>query len=176
MIPPTLTIKSTDLRLYSDASDIGFGATYQNKWIQGAWDEQHLAQSMDYRELYAILAATYTWGAHWEGQRIVFITDNKPITQVWDKTTSPSISLMSLIRPLYQFAALNGFSISFKHIFGKINIAADALSRFQMEEFFSAMPEADKLPTEVPRSIASIQVPLPSKTSNNKPHPSSKTR
>ena len=30
MIPAVLTIRSTDLRLFSDACDIGFGATYRN--------------------------------------------------------------------------------------------------------------------------------------------------
>ena len=39
MIPPTRTIRSTDLQLFSDASDLGFGAVYGKEWIQGAWDQ-----------------------------------------------------------------------------------------------------------------------------------------
>ena len=81
---------------------------------------------------------------------------------------------MSLIRPLYLFAALIGFSVSFKHIFGTCNSAADALSRFQMDRFFEAMPEANKVPTELPKTISSLQIPeQPSRTSRNKQQASS---
>ena len=171
MIPPVRAIRSTDLQLYTDASDIGFGAIYGTQWIQGAWDNNDLALSIDYRELYAIVAATFTWGHKWKGQRIVFITDNKPITQIWDKGTSPSIPIMALIRPLYLFAACSGFSVSFKHIFGIDNVAADALSRFQMDRFCAAMPSADPHPTLVPRSIPAYLGSPPSKRSKNKHKP-----
>ena len=157
MIPPNFTIRSTDLKLHTDASDIGFGATYGNSWIQGAWDQQQLALSINYRELFAITAATFTWGHHWKGKRIVFVTDSKTITKIWDKGTSPTIAIMALIRPLYLFAARTGFSISFKHIFGKYNVAADAISRFQISRFRNAMPEADRYPTVTPPTIPSYQ-------------------
>ena len=171
MIPPVRAIRSTDLKLYTDASDIGFGATYGTQWLQGAWNHNDLALSIDYRELYAIVAAAFTWGHNWKGQRIVFITDNKPITQVWDKGTSPSIPIMALIRPLYLFAACTGFSLSFKHIFGVDNVAADALSRFQMHRFRSAMPDADLIPTPVPRNVPAYIGSPPSKRSKKKHGP-----
>ena len=156
MIPPSLKIYSTDLKLHTDASDIGFGAIMGTEWICGSWDTSLPKTSIDYRELFAITAAALTWGHAWTGQRVVFITDNKPITQVWDTGTSPSIPLMSLIRPLYLFAAKIGFSVSFKHIFGASNPVADALSRFQMEKFFSLMPEAAEEPTELPHTVTNL--------------------
>ena len=81
-IPPTRAIRSTDLQLYTDASDLGYGAIFGNSWIQGAWSQQETNLSIDYRELFAITAATFTWGYAWKGKRIVFITDNQPITQI----------------------------------------------------------------------------------------------
>ena len=174
MILPPLSIRSTDLQLYTDASDLGFGATLGNQWIQGSWYElgfrkrffkkdfqwawnENLKLSIDYRELFSIVAATLTWGHKWRGQRIVFVTDNKPITQVWDSGTSPSIPLMSLVRPLYLFAAKSGFSISFKHIFGIYNVAADAISRFQMRRFRDAMPTADVSPIQLPTTVYDLR-------------------
>ena len=170
-IPPTRAIRSTDLQLYTDASDLGYGAIFGNSWIRGAWSQQETNLSIDYRELFAITAATFTWGYAWKGKRIVFITDNQPITQIWDKGTSPSTPIMALIRPLYLFAACNGFSISFKHIYGIYNTAADALSRFQMQRFRSAMPNADLLPTEVPTSVPTYQGHPPSKHCKRKLEP-----
>ena len=174
MIPPTRTIRSTDLQLYSDASDIGFGATYGPHWIQGSWNRQMQPHSIDMKELYAILAAAFTWGHEWRGKRIVFVTDNKPITQVWDKGTSPSIPIMSLIRPLYLFAALNGFSVSFKHVYRTLNEAADALSKFQTDAFHMVMPGADLVPTELPVTLSSLLIPPPT-TSKKKHGNSSRT-
>ena len=126
------------------------------------------------KELYAILAAAFTWGHEWRGKRIVFVTDNKPITQVWDKGTSPSIPIMSLIRPLYLFAALNGFSVSFKHVYRTLNEAADALSKFQTDAFHMVMPGADLVPTELPVTLSSLLIPPPT-TSKKKHGNSSRT-
>ena len=157
MIPPLRTIRSTDMRLFSDACDLGYGAIFGRQWIQDRWNSQQQGHSVDYKELFAIVAATFTWGHQWAGQRIVFTTDNKPITTIWDKGTSPSPAIMSLIRPLYRFAAQVGFSVSFKHIFGKRNQAADALSRFQMKRFRNVMPDAEDHPTQLPNQIKRLE-------------------
>ena len=159
MIPPSRKVMSSDLFLHTDASDIGFGALFGTQWIQGSWPKtspKEKKSSIDFRELFAITAAALTWGNYWQGLRIVFVTDNKPISQVWDSGSSSSKPLMSLIRPLYLFAATTGFSISFKHIFGTSNPLADALSRFQMQKFFDLMPEANKFPTELPDSVTNL--------------------
>ena len=159
MIPPSRKVMSSDLFLHTDASDIGFGALFGTQWIQGSWPKtspKEKKSSIDFRELFAITAAALTWGHYWQGLRIVFVTDNKPISQVWDSGSSSSKPLMSLIRPLYLFAATTGFSISFKHIFGASNPLADALSRFQMQKFFDLMPEANKFPTELPDTVTNL--------------------
>ena len=153
MIPPSKTIKSSDMQFYSDASNIGFGAIFGNEWIQGSWSPSQTPHSISYKELYAIVAAAMTWGHLWSGKRVVFITDNKPITQIWEVGTSRCPDIMSLIRPLYLHAAKNCFSISFKHIFGLSNPIADALSRFQMPKFFSLHPTAVPTPTPMPPTV-----------------------
>ena len=171
MIPPSLTILSTDIQLYTDASDIGWGAIYQQQWIQGAWVTQNgkVPHSIDFRELFAITAAAMTWGETWSGRRVVFITDNKPITQVWQSGTSPSSPLMSLIRPLYLFAAKIGFRISFKHIFGEYNPSADTLSRFQMDRFRKLTPDANPNPTPFPPAVRALCTEHLSTISNKLP-------
>ena len=175
MIPPNRTIRSSDLKLFTDASDLGYGGTFGNAWFQSGWTLEQLQHSIDYRELYAIVAAAFTWGHQWKGKRIVFVTDNEPITKVWDKGSSPSPPVMSLIRPLYMFAALQGFTVSFKYIKGSLNIAADALSRFQTDDFRDALPQADPHPTRISEAVLHIQSTPPSKPSKNKQRTSSTT-
>ena len=153
ILPEVLTVKSSDLTLFTDASDIGFGAIYGAAWIQGSWDKTRKEISIDYRELFAILAAVLTWGTSWAGKRILFVTDNKPITQVWAKGTSPSPELMSLVRPIFLNAAKNNFSVAFRFIPGVDNPIADALSRFQMQRFRRLAPQAEDKPTTTPPQI-----------------------
>ena len=100
--------------------------------------------SIDYKELFAIVAAVLTWGSGWQGKGVIFITDNKPITEIWHSGTTSSIHLMSLVRKLFLIAARPEFSVSFKHIYGVNNPVADALSRFQMSKFHHLVPDADQ--------------------------------
>ena len=154
IIPDPMTILSTDIKLFTDASKThGFGAVMGTSWLQSPWPSEFQHENIDFMELFAILVATCTWGSGWSGRRVVFVTDNKPITQVWCKGTSPSVKVMGLIRKLFLFAASHDFSISLKHVFGHYNPVADALSRFQDRRFRQLMPEADTSGTPIPPSV-----------------------
>ena len=151
IIPSPLRIKSDDLQLFTDAAKtVGLGAIYGEHWIQALWPPSMSGLDINYKELFAILTATYTWGHQWSGKRIVFITDNEPITQIWKSGSSPNPPLMFLIRKLFFFAASHQFSISFKHILGHHNPIADALSRFQVARFRKLAPHAEVHPTPIP--------------------------
>ena len=150
LIPDSKEIFASDIKLFSDASDDGFGAIYGKEWIQGSWVRWETMPSIDYRELFAIVAAAHTWGHNWIGKRIVFVTDNLPITQIWDKGSTPSPDVMGLIRDLFLVAARTGFSVSLKHIAGVSNPIADALSRFQDTLFRRLLPDARASPTAIP--------------------------
>ena len=153
-IPDPKKIYSTDLMLFTDAARYkGMGAVYGPHWIQAAWPTHLYHENIDFLELFAILAAARTWGHEWAGRRIVFVTDNKPITQIWQSGTTPTPSLMTLVRKLYLHAAVSHFSISFKHIFTYHNAVADALSRFQMVRFRRLAPDADRTPTQIPEDV-----------------------
>ena len=153
IIPQIKSILSSDLCLYTDASGMGLGAVFYNDWIQAGWDEFHANLDVDVQELFAILAAAYTWGHKWKGQRIIFLTDNEPITCIWDKGSTPTPALMTLVRKLFLIAVQNQFSVAFKHIPGKLNPIADALSRFQVERFRALKPGAAASPKEIPKEI-----------------------
>ena len=153
IIPQPRSILSSDLCLYTDASGIGLGAIFHDEWIQAKWDNFHSSLDVDIQEMFAILAAAYTWGNRWAGQRIIFITDNEPITRIWDKGSTPAPLIMTLVRKLFLIAVQNQFSVAFKHISGKLNPIADALSRFQVKRFKALMPGAAALPKKIPDEI-----------------------
>ena len=154
IIPDSTRLLSTDLRLYTDAAKgKGLGAVFGKAWIQAAWPPTWLDIDIDFKELFAIVAAAFTWGHLWGGKRVVFVTDNKPITQIWASGSTPAPNLMVLIRKLFIFAARNQFLVSFKHIYGIYNHAADALSRFQVSRFRQVMPDAEAHPTVIPEIV-----------------------
>ena len=161
LIPETFEVTSTDLKLFTDASSVGFGAIYAKSWIQGRWDESANEYSIDFKELFAIVAAVMTWGSQWEGKRIVFFTDNLPITQIWHSGTSRSSDIMVLVRKLFLSAAQFGFSVSLKHILGIHNPIADALSRFQVLKFKQLAPDAEVISTQLPLAVAELLLIIP---------------
>ena len=153
-IPDPKRIYSTDLMLFTDAAKFkGFGAICGSRWIQSRWPSELYHEDIDFKELFAIWAAARTWGHEWASRRVVFVTDNKPITQIWQSGTTPSARLMVLVRKLYLHAAVSHFTVSFKHIFTHHNPIADALSRFQMDRFRQLQPDADRNPTQIPADV-----------------------
>ena len=160
IIPESFHITSADIKLYTDASGMGYGAIYNNEWIQGRWVGNSSKYSIDFKELFAIVASVLTWGKHWVGKKIIFFTDNLPITQIWDTGTSHSKEVMVLVRKLYLFAAQIGFSVSLKHILGIYNPIADSISRFQVKKFKELAPQAEERPTQVPQSAIELLLNL----------------
>ena len=153
-IPDPKRIYSTDIMLFTDAARYkGLGAIYGTRWIQSSWPDELYHNDIDFLEMFAIWAAARTWGHEWSGRRIVFVTDNKPITQIWNAGTTPSPTIMAIVRKLYLYAAVSHFSVSFKHILTYHNPVADALSRFQMVRFRQLVPDADKNPTRIPTEV-----------------------
>ena len=155
IIPDSFVIYSDDLRLHTDASGIGFGAVYGKHWIQEKWPPHLHNESIDYKELFAIVASCLTWG----NSGLESALSSSQTTYL---SPSPgSLVLlhprhMSLARKLFLTAAQSEFSVSLKHIPGKVNSVADALSRFLVHQFRSLAPRADQEPTTTPHSIWEI--------------------
>ena len=104
IIPDPRRIYSDTIQLYTDASGRGLGGIYNKEWIQAPWPHSWKHVDIDCKELFAIIAAVYTWGDAWAGKRIVMITDNKPITQIWQSGSSPTPGIMILVRKLLGLA------------------------------------------------------------------------
>jgi len=123
---------SDEMKLYTDASStLGFSAFFKNQWFCGKWPEViNDNVSMAFRELYPIVAAAVLWGEQWN--------------------RSKCLNIMKLMRNMTWLAARYNFTFKSRHILGKSNTIADALSRFQMERFRKAAPLANMDPERCP--------------------------
>ncbi|KAL5516552.1 hypothetical protein EMCRGX_G001913 [Ephydatia muelleri] len=101
------------VNLYTDASgSLGFGAYFNGAWIRGHWQphQQPPARSIQWQELFAILAAAFTWGHLLSGQCIRFHCDNLPIIQAWASQSSKHSGIMCRLTDAYPVTKCHGSS------------------------------------------------------------------
>ena len=136
-----------DLQLQTDASGtLGYGAFYAGRWLHGSWRPSQESQSIQFKELYAIVVACSTWASAWQRLRIQFQCDNSAVVDCIRSGTCRSADVMSLIRALYSLCVKYNFLVSAIHIPGVSNQIADSLSRGQLQMFRRLAPKANPQP------------------------------
>ena len=153
---------SPDMQLFTDASGtIGFGGYLAGQWFQGSWPP-HLALSkatgisIEWQELFPIVVACVIWKSRFTGKRLQFWCDNESVVHIVNSGHSKSPRIMSLMRYLTLTAMQSNFLVRCKHISGKSNGIADAISRFQGDRFRQLAPEASKTPCTIPPSLMTL--------------------
>lgn len=152
---------SNALSLFTDASGtLGFGGIFQNQWFQGSWlPHQSLGSkdiSIDWQELFAIVAATYIWGHTWSQKRILFYCDNQTVVSIINAKRSKSPRMMDLVRALTLQTLTHNFYFKAIHIPGHCNDIADSISRFQLPRFRRLAPHADQHPQILPEILSRL--------------------
>lgn len=162
-IPEKFWVSSDRLELFTDASgnsELGCGAFLAGSWIQFRWPQEwaqnEILKDITFLELVPILLALYTWAVQFRNMKILSRTDNQALVSVINNRTSRSKRVMHLIRPLVLFTLCNNTQFKAKHIEGSKNIISDALSRFQMDRFRLAAPNAAQDPTQISPKILDI--------------------
>jgi hypothetical protein len=145
-----------DLQLFTDASGgIGCGGFFQGKWFQGRWPKELKPEcrSIAWMELFPIIVAVTLWGALLKGKRIIIRSDNVSVISIINRQTSKCPVIMRLVRFLVLQCLKLNITFTGRHIAGKNNNIADALSRFQVRRFAELAPEADKLGEKIPEFL-----------------------
>ena len=145
----------------SDASGgWGCGALWGNHWIQGAWPIGWEDTSIMVKELCPVVCACAIWGDVWRGQVVLGECDNLSVVCAVNSGTARESSgmVMHLLRTLFFVVSYFGFSLRLKHVPGKENGPADAISRDNCHQFFLQVPTADKEPTPIPAPLWKLVV------------------
>ena len=143
-----------DIQLHTDAaSTAGFSVVYKTHWLSSKWPEQMPTipdnlSSMAFRELYPIVVASYLFAQEWKGKKIMFVCDNQAVVSILRKGRSKCGYIMRLMRTLTWLSLVNNFYFSSMYIESKKNIAADLLSRFQIDKFKELCSDADSEPMQ----------------------------
>ena len=87
-----------EFQLFTDAAgSLGYGAFWNGHWFSKPWPANLLNKSIEWKELYAIVAACKTWGKHWSGKRLLFHCDNNAVVHIWLSGRSHCPDLMDLV-------------------------------------------------------------------------------
>ena len=133
-------------QLFTDASDVGFSCYFQLHWCQGEFPEAYLwdgLMSINWRELYAVTMALAIWGDQFKGKRILVHCDNASVMQIMTMCSSRSKSMMVLVHYLAMFGMQNNFDCHLQHIPRVNSGIADALSRYNNDQFQCFTLDAD---------------------------------
>jgi len=149
-----------DSQVVSDASGAwGCGALWSSKWIQFQWTTDFTAESIAVKELVPVVMAAAVWGHPWKGQVIQFVSDNEAVVQVLNAGHAREESLSHLLRCLFFIAASFNFWFCATHIPGKLNVAADAISRDKLVSLFEGRPDLERSPSVIPQMLPRLVGP-----------------
>lgn len=107
-------------------------------------------------ELIPIAIAAALWGARWEGKVVCFHSDNEAVVAVLNSLSSKAPELMHLLRCMFLFAALRSFWFCARHLPGRENILADAISRDKqtiLSSFSLQVENQEHIPQELPQLL-----------------------
>ena len=97
------TVVADQIDFYTDASGvIGFGGVCGTQWMDGYWPLDFLKQepSIEFQELYALVAGILLWIQQYANRRVIIFCDNQSVVAMVNSTTSSCKRCMVLIRVL----------------------------------------------------------------------------
>ena len=151
----TLTRSHYAATITSDASGSwGCGAyDSQGSWLQLQWPTSWIPHHITIKELLPVVLAIAMWGHKWSGGVVRCLCDNAAVVAILRSSTSKHHHAMHLVRCSFFFLAKYNLSLLPMHIPGKANIAADAISRNNMEQFLVQVPAANQSPDTIPATL-----------------------
>ena len=142
MVDLDATITAHELFFYSDVSAsevLGLGAVFNKHWLFARWENnyiKHCKPSIEYLELYALVAALLTWVEEIHNIRMVLFCNNSAVVTMINKLSSGCRNCMYLLRLLTLNNLVNNRRVFAKHVRSEDNYLADSLSRLQMDRFW----------------------------------------
>ena len=156
----SLGVHSHTVTMTSDASGSwGCGAfSDRDEWFQLPWPEEWLPIHITVKELLPIVLASAMWGQQWIGESVLAFTDNAAVVAIINSGCSKDPQAMHLMRCLFFFLAQYKCTLRATHIQGCRNIAADALSRNNLNVFRQQVPIAKRLPSPLQPELVKLLV------------------
>ena len=100
------TVEATQIKFFSDASanpNLGYSVVFEDRWIFRQWEPNFVVQnepSIEFLELFALLAGILTWDEYLTETRMILFCDNMSVVHMVNNSSSKCGQYMKLIRLL----------------------------------------------------------------------------
>jgi hypothetical protein len=160
----TSWLKPDIQKFFTDASNYGGGATFNNYFIAYIWSDELDPAIIDIniRELMAIIIAVKTFRSLWSRRKYILFTDNASCVANIKKGYASNELANIIIRDLYEQQAVFSFSIKVDYIATFENRLADMLSREQHRQFIRLYPNSIYLTPNIPLYLSHLIKLVPS--------------
>ena len=121
---------TTDVQ--TDACPLAARAYFRGGWLYYyfAVDTPELMQlHINHKEVLAQIFAAFRWAPSWANQHVIIYCDNEAAVHIINKGSTANPVIMHFLRQLFWLSAIYNFRFIAKHIQGKHNVIADAVSR-----------------------------------------------
>ena len=131
---------SIQIEISTDASDFGYGICWEGRYIAEILPDWMLTKNIALKEAFAVLCAIHTFGKSFSGKKVLMYVDNMAVVHTVSNKWSKNEWLMAFV---YEICAL---SVEYRFFFwvdwiaSLDNVAADALSRFDVARFIEVVP------------------------------------
>ena len=156
----TAVTSADEIDMYSDATTnpkLGFGATCGSSFMYSPWNESFIRKnkpSIQYLELFAVVAGVLAWIHRFKNRRIILFCDNKSVVDMINANSTSCKKCMTLIRILVMKGLIENVRIFCKHVKSKDNLYADQLSRLEIMSFRrDSKRKFEAFPTKIPEAI-----------------------
>ena len=137
----------------SDASKLGFGATFRSKWIQHRYPGHWIKYGITILELFPIYVLIDMFGKHLCNSTVVIYCDNAAVCDIINYNTSKNKRAMVIVRKLFLVLIAYNIHLKARHIAGKLNCICDKLSRFQVGEKWLREKGLDDKKQDIPAHL-----------------------
>ena len=154
------SITAKDIDFYTDATKnklLGFGGICGSFWMSYSWPDPDWIEekdpSIEYLELYAVVAGVLSWINHFAGSKVLLHCDNESVCYMIENNSANCKNCMYLLRLLILEGLKYNTRFESKHVDGSANYFADFLSRHRMDDFWKKAAKKGRSFNEVPSQI-----------------------
>ena len=131
-------------QIASAAEKLGFGCVLGNSWTYAMWEAGYIRKfkpSIEYLELYALVAGVLTWEFELRNLRMIVNCDNQAVVSMINQMSSTCPHCMHLIRILVLNSLKFNRRVFGRYLTSKQNYLSDALSRGKIDKFKKLAPK-----------------------------------
>ena len=151
------------IEVFTDAAGnakLGWGAwlPHIGLWMHSQWEEEffHKFQpSIDFLELYGLLAGIVTWAPHLVDHTVLFPLDNTSTVFALRNKSSDIPQMLFLLHFLTLFCVTHNITILVRHVRSIHNKICDKLSLFQFQDFHALKPDHTACFSSTPSNLIS---------------------